>query len=413
MRVFFTVLLILLYHSNLDLNAQQCLTSLIRNENIATNSAIKDQIDRNEIKIQDWIKNNSSSPRDVITLPVVVHILWYNEEENISDEQVFSQLQVLNDDFRKKNENFSATPSEFMDRAADIEVEFCLATIDPNGNPSNGIIRTETFREGIGATEFWYNPDEGGSQAWDTDSYINIWVCNFGSEEFLGFATAPGTAEPAESDGLVINYLNFGTSGTASNSFPNHLGRTTTHEMGHYFNLEHLWGPELGGCNEDDNVADTPSQDWESEECPVFPSYDDCTFSGIGLNYSNFLDYTDDECMTMFTEGQKDRMLGALNELRPSLLLSNACSPPSYTNEDLIQELELIFANPVSSQLVISLLENDDLIEEFELWDNKGSYMLSGKVNDVLDISTLQDGVYIIRIKEFPSLTRKLLVVND
>lgn len=145
---------------------------------------------------------NPASRAAVVTLPVVVHVLYRNSTENISTAQINSQIAVLNADFRKMNSNFSSTPSAFQGIPADCEIEFCLASVDPLGNTTTGITRTSTTVAGIGNTNNWYSTSNGGKDSWDVTKYINIWVCNTGSGGLLGFATIPGSAFPANSDGI-------------------------------------------------------------------------------------------------------------------------------------------------------------------------------------------------------------------
>ena len=414
-KVIFVILfsLILGLNPSYKISAQKCFTSEIRKGNIAKNSNISQKMEAINRFTKKWISTNSTRSREVITLPIVVHVLWYNEEQNISEEQILSQIEVLNMDFRKLNANFNLTPSGFQTIAADTEIEFCLASKDPNGNFTNGITRTETDVEVIGETERWYENSEGGKDAWDVNSYINIWVLDIG-EDLLGFATPPGTAEPVTSDGLVIGHQYFGTIGTAQNSEPNNLGRTATHEMGHYLNLEHLWGPDDGGCNEDDFVADTPTQDWESEACPQFPSYDDCSFSGDGLNFNNYMDYTDDACMTMFTEGQKLRMLAAISGPRVSLLNSDACAPSTSVadNTAFTDQLE-IYPNPASHSFSLKIKQ----LEEARKWrmkiiDLSGNLVHQSFANQVVDISHLPDGLYLVVMDGLDIEPQKLIIFN-
>ena len=312
--------------------SQKCNTTIHRQQQLQKYPDRNQQIQEINRQTQHWIRTHKSSSksRSIVPLNVVVHVLWKTEEENISAEQIQSQIDVLNKDFNLQNDNFFLTPSPFQSLAANVDIQFQLARVDPNGNPTNGITRTKTDVEQIGQTDFWYADATGGKDAWDNSRYINIWVCDIG-DDFLGFASLPGTAN--EDDGLVIGHNYFGTTGTAANSFPNHLGRTGTHEMGHYFNLEHVWGVN-GGCEEDDLVADTPNQFRASSECPSFPEYDFCTTDGDGVNFNNFMDYSDDECLTMFTEGQKMRMLAALNGPRASLLNTGSPCPPAGQNCD-------------------------------------------------------------------------------
>jgi hypothetical protein len=232
----------------------------------------------------------------------------------------------LNDDFRKMNSNFNSnTPAAFKAVAADVQLEFCLATTDINGNASAGVTRT-SIASNFNVENNYFNAGSGGVPAWDRNKYLNIWVGAIGGGT-LGFAYLPGTAN-ANEDGVVIDYRAFGTTGTAgSGGFDEFgLGRTTTHEVGHFLNLEHIWGYNNGGCGEDDYVSDTPSQNQPSGGCPSGVQTDNCTGAPNGIMYQNYMDYSDDACMSLFTNGQKTRMLAALNASRPGLLSSNACS---------------------------------------------------------------------------------------
>ena len=378
--------------------SQRCKTNEIRNQNIASNPSIVNELESIAQFTKTFTDNYTPSSRAaVVTLPVVVHVLYRNTTQNISTAQINSQITVLNDDFRKLNSNFSSTPSAFQSIAADCEIEFCLASVDPSGNPTTGITRTSTTVSGIGNTNNWYSTANGGKDSWDVTKYINIWVCDMGSGGLLGFATIPGSAFPANSDGMVIGYEYFGTIGTATNSAPNHLGRTATHEMGHYFNLEHVWGPTNGGCNEDDFVADTPNQDQDNGGCPTFPEYDNCTATGNGINYNNYLDYSADNCMTMFTAGQKVRMLAAINGPRSGLLTSNACSPTSSLNELTNENKMVIYPNPSSSFITIKI-ENSDSQNEIKIVDVLGKEQINFSMNNSerVDVSNLPAGVYFV-----------------
>lgn len=396
--------------------SQRCKTSQLRQTNILKNPSILDNIKRINHHTERWIKSNEGSIhlRSVETLPVVIHIIWREAHENISDEQVLSQLIVLNEDFRKLNANFANTPAPFQALAADVEIEFCLASEDPEGNFTNGITRTKTSKDNIGEGEDWFSNATGGKDAWDINRYINIWVCDIGDDGTLGFATPPGTAEPLESDGLVIGHQYFGTTGTAVSSFPNHLGRTTTHEMGHYFNLEHLWGAGDGGCNEDDFVADTPLQDFDNSECPSFPRYDDCTSNGDGVMFTNYMDYTDDDCMSMFSNGQKLRMLAALAGPRAALLGSSNCAQTTSLYSNTSSPLTIhISPNPTGRYLRVTP-NNFPSIQssEFKLVNIHGIEVWKGIIEnqDVIDLSNLANGLYLLNQVDFQGVPVKVII---
>lgn len=252
---------------------------------------------------------------------MVVHVVWNTNEQNISDQQIFSQIEVLNQDFNAENEEIGSVPIIFQGVIADVDFRFCLASRDPNGNATNGITRTQTNNAvGIGGTTAIHYSSQGGHDAWEPEKYLNIWVAKF-SGNIGGVGSFPGE-DPLPEQGVEINYNQFGTIGTAS-SPPYNLGRTCTHEIGHYFNLEHVWGPSPNSCcDEDDGVDDTPNScETYINQCPTGNAFS-CTQPDM---YMNFMNYTDDACMAMFSNGQKTRMLSALTNFRSGLLESNGC----------------------------------------------------------------------------------------
>jgi hypothetical protein len=258
----------------------------------------------------------------VYTIPVVVHIIYRTNAQNISDNRVFEQIQVLNDDFRRTNSDASNVPSAFAGVVADCEIEFCLATKDPSNNSTTGITRTQTTVNSIGGTNSYYSTAAGGKTIWDPTKYLNIWVCEMGGG-ILGFTYTPGGA-PNGADGVVIGYSYFGKTGASA---PYNGGRTTTHEVGHWLNLQHVWGSGNGGCNQDDFVNDTPVQNGPNSGCPSHPS---TSCSNSGDMFMNYMDYVNDNCMNSFTAGQKARMRNAIIGARPGLINSQACVTASY-----------------------------------------------------------------------------------
>ncbi|MBV6653223.1 MAG: zinc metalloprotease, partial [Mameliella sp.] len=261
-----------------------------------------------------------------ITIPVVVHVVYNTASENISMAQIQSQIDVLNDDFRRLNADASSTPSDFQPIAADSEIEFCLATVDPQGNPTDGVTRTQTSSSSFGTNNTVKFSSSGGQDAWPADQYMNFWVCDI-SGGILGYAQFPGG--PASTDGIVVDYLYFGTIGTATAPFD--LGRTATHEVGHYLNLRHIWGD--GNCNVDDLVADTPragNPNYTGGSCN-YPGPNSCNEGPGDLPdmFQNYMDYSDDGCMNLFTLGQKVRMRALFEPggFRESLINSTACGP--------------------------------------------------------------------------------------
>jgi hypothetical protein len=276
-------------------------------------------------KIEDHSKNfnlQKSTTGGVITIPVVVHIVLTNSN-SVTDLQVQSQIDVLNKDFRKNNAQISSIPSEFSSLNSDVELEFCLAKYTPSGSATNGITRKNSNKSSWGTNDDVKKNNKGGVDAWDSERYLNIWVCTIGGG-VLGYAQFPGGNR--NTDGVVITHTAFGTVGTATSPF--HLGRTATHEVGHWLNLRHIWGDANCGT---DNVSDTPTHNTSNTGCPTYPHKSTCSGKPNEMTM-NYMDYTDDNCMFMFTTGQKDRMrpLFGIGGFREKLAYSTACvSNPS------------------------------------------------------------------------------------
>ena len=270
-----------------------------------------------EKQTETYVRQVQANPAQrsqlVVTIPVVFHILYNTAAENISEAQVMSQLDILNEDFRRLN----ADQDNVWSQAADTQIEFCLASQDPNGNPTDGILRVPTNLTSFGTNDAMKFTSQGGSDAWPASDYMNFWVCDLGSS-LLGYAQFPGG--PASTDGIVCNYTATGSTGTASAPFD--LGRTATHEVGHYLNLRHIWGD--GGCGASDFVDDTPDSDGPNYGCALGSAA-----CGTTDMVQNYMDYSDDACMNLFTQGQSDRMnaLFAPGGARASLVSSPGCTP--------------------------------------------------------------------------------------
>ncbi|MEX2591909.1 MAG: choice-of-anchor J domain-containing protein [Anditalea sp.] len=269
-------------------------------------------------------------------IPVVIHVIHngtpIGEGANIPFSQIQAQIDILNEDYRKLNPDAANIPEEFESVAADANIEFVLAKQDPSGLPTNGINRI------FGSKEI-YTPDDavliGQLALWPPEDYLNIWVITLKSP-FLGYSSfpvseLPGLDFPAntrETDGVTIDYRVFGEGG---NALSTSLGRTTTHEVGHFLGLRHIWGD--GGCEVDDYVEDTPNQSQSNNTCLATPRIT-CDSRDM---IENFMDYTPDQCMGLFTLGQVERIDVVLNfsPRRTTLVNGRATLEPALSPNDL------------------------------------------------------------------------------
>ncbi|HQO32630.1 MAG TPA: zinc metalloprotease, partial [Chitinophagales bacterium] len=267
-----------------------------------------------------YLANNNPQSRinANYTIPVVVHVVYYNAEENISQAQVNSQIEILNKDFAGIGLNVGNVPNAFSTLVSNTNIQFCLAQKKPDGTNMSepGIDRVSAVSKGFknpgtGYLDSYIDGTIKPATIWDPTRYLNIWVLKI-EENTLGYATFPAmstlndiTADligDAETDGVVIGHYYFGNTGVVE--FPYDEGRTATHEVGHWLGLRHIWGDGLCG---NDFCADTPTQFTSNTDCPNFPQVT-CFNGPNGDMFMNFMDYTDDACMFMFTPDQRTRM---------------------------------------------------------------------------------------------------------
>ena len=315
----------------------------------------------NTQQFEEWLKSRKQLPswklsqksllKQVITIPVVVHVVHNGEPlgtgANLDDTRILQQIQTLNEDFRRMNADTVNTPTEFQSVAADIEIEFALAVRDPEGLPTNGIVRLQGTRSQY---DLVHNTELKAQSYWPAEDYLNIWVAQL--ESLLGYAQFPvstlGGLEIASenrlTDGVVIDTDFMGNN---PNSNPESIGRTGTHEVGHYLGLRHVWGD--GGCGVDDFCDDTPLANSSNFGCP------DSNSCGSDDMVENYMDLTDDTCMNLFTLCQKDRMRLVMDNSPRRLSLQNSMGmvPPIMVNNDAgIKEIRMPQANNCLSEAI-------------------------------------------------------------
>jgi hypothetical protein len=365
-----------------------------------------------EARLEEWIANNPVGWRTAGTIPVVFHVIYNTPEENISDLQIQSQVDALNRDMNALTPYPSRIPDEFRGREVTMDLRFCLATQDPAGQPTSGITRKQTdvvnfgLQAVSGGRRAVHYAQFGGQDAWDQDRYINIWVVSLGG--FLGFAAFPDTGFPEE-DGIILAPDAVGTVGSAV--APYDEGHTLTHELGHYFDLYHLWGPETG-CFNDDFVEDTPPQENGYDSCPPHPQVS----CGSPDMFMNFMDFVYDGCMAMFTQGQRDRLYAALNIYRPLLVQGNPPCAPLDGDPVQLGGVRVFFApsqnaiviadeRPIADPVFLRLYS----IDGKELWSGywQSSFLTTIEANG------LPTGMYIVMLDTATQKdTRKVLVYH-
>jgi len=291
----------------------------------------------------------ASRNNNKLTIPVVFHLVLPESVPSINDNQLNLQIAALNRDFNKRNENWKALPPSLRSLATSANIEFCLS----------GVTRHYTSISNIGIFDAIYNTAEGGADAWPTDEYLNVWVCEL-PDGILGFSSSPLEAATA-GDGIVINYKYFGMAKAAKDF---QLGRTLVHEVGHYLGLPHPWGAIINECEEDDGIKDTPAQKGPNFQC--HSNYQSCSNE---IAYGNFMDYSPDCCLAMFSRQQVIIMRDNLFTYRNRLIEEDR---ECQKNEEAINLK--IYPNPARDICIISWPERLK-VEKVDIFSSQGQLL--------------------------------------
>lgn len=402
---------------------------------------------------------NTYPADSIIQVPVVVHIVYENPAENLHDSLVYSQIDMLNQSFRMQNPDTSNLRSFFDTLRADAGIEFFLAKVDPNGDSTSGITRTQTVKTtfasgllGITGLDEIKMSSTGGANAWNTEKYLNIWVGDFSISDpifgntpsVLGKAYPPmgistsiwPSTSPSPNpglDGVIIHYEVFGVKNPLAVgqvlSIAD-MGRTAVHEVGHYLGLRHIWGdggnplfPGSIDCSVDDHINDTPNSGNNSQQSGCDPNKNTCT-EASGFDYpdlwENYMDYSDEVCQVMFTHGQVALMRSSLINLRSGVVAEGRRQNPSVNvsiNEISGFSSFDVYPNPTSGVLNINFeIDNksESVIEVIGL-DAKTYFRRNVTANEnstQLNLNGLAPGIYFVHLSNLDVNEFKRIILH-
>ena len=383
-----------------------CVTAEHTRLQMSSDPVQANSIQQAETYIREVIANPSIARLEngVIKIPVVIHNLYHTSSQKITNEQAAAQLDILNKAFRRKNPDTVKTPAVFKSVAADCEIEFHLATSDPRSRSTSGIIYKYTPVTSWVMDDKMKSSADMGDDPWDSRLYLNIWVCQM--DRFAGYSTVPGSE--AKLDGIVLGLSAFGAG-----------QKTIIHEAGHWMGLKHIWGDEYCG---DDGVSDTPKQASYTVGCPSAVRVT-CGNSPTGDMYNNYMDFTNDGCMNLFTKGQKARMQAvfAAGAARNSLLNSAGLDKPLIVESPVPEEdprwLQVkVYPNPVSSTLYLDFSYDVRWVGKTIFITNLvgqsvHNVTISSKIQTI-DVANFKPGVYFLAAKNDQGVSMKVKFIK-
>lgn len=369
---------------------------------------------------------NAKTQQLVVTIPVVFHCIYKNTTDvtYLHDSIFTRQIAIMNETYSLSNPNFSNTRAIFDSLGVNIDLQFCLANVDTNGNPFSGIDRQQNNANWF--SSILNNQIKTTYPPWDPAHYLNIWTCDmslFGNPFVLGFATFPGG--PANLDGVVLQaeFVGYQNNGTVNN-----LGRTMVHEVGHWLGMRHIWGDGQQGtnpCDSTDYVEDTPRANNASQtDCDTTKntcSNEDPFWSNFSIDppdmVENYMDYSSDACMTMFTKGQKARMWSFINTVRTGLLNNTVgCTAVGIDEYNpAFGDYIHVYPNPANNVLNLNFTSGNLNEIQVELYDANGRLVKAFKplsFQHALDVKGMKPGIYFLKIANLNNVAVKKVILQ-